>query len=120
MDNPFGRYSPDAISNFTFDWSCPGLRDLKGLRGVSITEAATVFGDRASLTIPLPQADPIENHYVTVGRSYRHRRLVVHHTDAVGRDDERDGPPALSVCLNDAHLVPEDPGGLQAQTSTVE
>jgi hypothetical protein len=49
--------------------------------GVSFEEATTVFGDPLSLTIPDPAHSQIEDRFIILGRSHRHRLLVVVHTE---------------------------------------
>jgi uncharacterized DUF497 family protein len=52
--------------------------------GVSFPEAATVFFDPLSVTVPDPLHSGSENRFVITGLSYQHRHLVVVHSD---RDD---------------------------------
>jgi uncharacterized DUF497 family protein len=49
--------------------------------GVSFEEAATVFGDPLSLTIPDPQHSLAEKRYITMGRAFNGKLLVVVHTE---------------------------------------
>ena len=49
--------------------------------GVSFEEAATVFGDPLSLTIPDPAHSQAEDRFVVIGQSHRRRLLVVVHTE---------------------------------------
>jgi uncharacterized DUF497 family protein len=49
--------------------------------GVSFEEAATVFGDPLSLTIPDPAHSQVENRFIIVGQSHRRKLLVVVHTE---------------------------------------
>ena len=51
---------------------------------VSFEEAATVFGDPLSQTIPDPDHSVEEDRFITMGESERGRLLLVSHTD---RDD---------------------------------
>jgi uncharacterized DUF497 family protein len=48
---------------------------------VSFDEAATVFGDPLSITIPDPDHSVDEERYVDIGRSDRGRILVVAYTE---------------------------------------
>ena len=50
--------------------------------GVSFAEAATVFGDPLSVTIPDPLHSIGEDRFVTLGLSFRSRLLVVVHADS--------------------------------------
>jgi uncharacterized protein len=64
-----------------FEWDRrKAERNLKQ-HGVSFEEAATVFGDRLSLTIEDPLHSDLEERFVTIGGSIRGRLLVVVHTD---------------------------------------
>ena len=49
--------------------------------GVSFEEAATVFGDPLSLTIPDPAHSQAEDRFVIIGQSHRRKLLVVVHTE---------------------------------------
>jgi hypothetical protein len=49
---------------------------------VSFQEAATVFGDPFSITVPDPDHSMIEQRFLTVGFSVRHRLLIVSHLDS--------------------------------------
>jgi uncharacterized DUF497 family protein len=59
-------------------------RENERKHGVSFPEAATVFGDPLSLTIPDPTHSIGEERFLTVGMSHQQRLLVVAHAD---RDD---------------------------------
>jgi uncharacterized protein len=65
----------------TFEWDAnkAGLNLAK--HSVSFEEAATVFGNPASMTIPDPAHSQIEVRFVIVGRSHHGRLLVVVHTE---------------------------------------
>ena len=52
--------------------------------GVSFEEAASIFGDPLSLTIPDPGHSEDENRLIIVGESPRGRILVVVHTEDAG------------------------------------
>ena len=67
----------------TFEWDGEKARANLEKHGVAFEEAATVFGDTLSSTIP----DPLhtdEERWVTLGRSTSGRLLVVVHTDRGG------------------------------------
>lgn len=49
--------------------------------GVTFEEAATVFSDPLSLTIPDPLHSQTEERFIIVGESVQRRLLVVVHTD---------------------------------------
>jgi len=49
--------------------------------GVSFEEAAAVFGDARSLTIPDPAHSQREDRFVILGRSHQGKLLVVVHTE---------------------------------------
>ncbi|MFQ6024753.1 MAG: BrnT family toxin [Acidiferrobacterales bacterium] len=51
------------------------------MHGVSFDEASTVFGDPLSLTIHDPDHSATEECFVILGHSYRHRLLVVVHSE---------------------------------------
>ncbi len=48
---------------------------------VSFDEAATVFGDPLSITVPDPDHSWEEDRYLTIGMSERGRLLIVAHTE---------------------------------------
>jgi len=73
----------DAVM-LLFEWDEKKARRNLGKHGVSFAEATTVFGDTLSLTVYDPLHSTEEERFVTVGRSFRHRTLVVAHTE---RDD---------------------------------
>jgi len=49
--------------------------------GVRFAEASTIFGDSFSLTIPDPEHSQSEKRYITMGRAFNGKLLVVVHTD---------------------------------------
>ena len=51
---------------------------------VSFEEAATVFGDPLSITVPDPDHSLEEDRYLTVGMSERGRLLIIAHTEEEG------------------------------------
>jgi uncharacterized DUF497 family protein len=68
-----------------FEWDPANARHNLAKHGVDFTEAATVFGDPLSRTIPDPDHAVEEQRFVTMGMSYRQRLVVVAHTDTEER-----------------------------------
>lgn len=64
-----------------FEWDTDKAETNLKKHEVSFEEAATVFADPFSLTIPDPVHSTEENRFVTSGRSIHQRQLVVVHTD---------------------------------------
>lgn len=64
-----------------FEWNENKARTNLDKHGVSFEEAATVFGDPMSLTIPDPAHSQAEERFVILGRSHRQRLVVVSHTE---------------------------------------
>jgi uncharacterized DUF497 family protein len=64
-----------------FEWD-PGKasRNLKDHK-ITFEEAATVFGDPLSLTLPDPDHSNDESRFITVGNSIDGKLLLVSHTD---------------------------------------
>jgi uncharacterized DUF497 family protein len=69
--------------SLTFEWDSDKAQINLSKHGVTFEEAATVFGDMLSATIPDPQVTD-EERFVTLGRSATGRLLVVVHTDRGG------------------------------------
>jgi uncharacterized protein len=69
----------------TFEWDPSKAQANIAKHGVDFPEAATVFADPLSLTVPDPDHSVGEQRYVTIGVSYRQRVVVVAHTDAEAR-----------------------------------
>ena len=65
----------------TFEWDKRKARSNLDKHGVSFEEAATIFGDRFSLTIPDPEHSLTEQRYITMGKALTDKLLVVVHTD---------------------------------------
>jgi len=61
----------------TFQWDKNKAQTNLVKHGISFQEAATVFGDPLSVTIPDPDHSMVEDRFVIVGHSHRHRLLVV-------------------------------------------
>jgi len=67
-----------------FEWDQKKAVENRRKHGISFEEAATVFGDPLSITIPDPLHSHQENRFVIIGRSSKHILLVVIHTDRKG------------------------------------
>jgi uncharacterized protein len=65
----------------TFEWDANKARTNLTKHGITFEEAATVFGDSRSLTIPDPVHSAVENRFVIIGTSHRGKLLVVVHTE---------------------------------------
>ncbi len=65
----------------TFEWDANKAASNLAKHGVSFEEAATVFGDPRSITIPDPEHSRTEARFIILGRSHRERLLVVIHTE---------------------------------------
>ena len=68
------------MTGFEFEWD--GRKESANRRkhGVGFAEAATVFGDPLSITIPDLAHDVDEDRFVIIGRSRERTLLVVVHT----------------------------------------
>jgi hypothetical protein len=64
-----------------FEWDEEKAKANLGNHRVSFDEAATVFGDPLSITIPDPDHSVEEYRYVDIGRSDRGGVLVVAYTE---------------------------------------
>ncbi|HEY0407448.1 MAG TPA: BrnT family toxin [Pyrinomonadaceae bacterium] len=64
-----------------FEWDREKAESNLQKHGVSFEEAATVFFDSLSLTIPDPLHSNEENRFVTTGLSNQQRQLVVAHAE---------------------------------------
>lgn len=64
-----------------FEWD--PKKEAKNIRKrkVTFSEAATVFGDTLSITVPDPDHSEDEDRYLIIGLSQRHRLLIVSHTE---------------------------------------
>ena len=65
----------------TFEWDSRKARSNLAKHGVGFQEASTIFGDPLSLTIPDPEHSLSEGRYITVGRAFSGKLLVVVHTE---------------------------------------
>ena len=64
-----------------FEWDPAKAASNLEKHGVSFAEAATVFFDPLSLTVPDPMHSTGEQRFVITGLSYQRRHLVVVHSD---------------------------------------
>ncbi|MDQ3633217.1 MAG: BrnT family toxin [Acidobacteriota bacterium] len=64
-----------------FEWNPEKAESNLKKHGVSFEEAATVFFDPLSLTVPDPLHSIDENRFVITGFSDQQRQLVIVHTD---------------------------------------
>ena len=64
-----------------FEWDPEKAESNLKLHGVSFREAATVFDDTLSITVPDPDHSFDEARYVIVGVSHEGRLLVVSHAE---------------------------------------
>jgi uncharacterized DUF497 family protein len=64
-----------------FEWD--PKKEAKNIRKHKVTfaEAATVFGDTLSTTVPDPDHSEEEDRYIIIGQSQRSRLLMVSHTE---------------------------------------
>jgi hypothetical protein len=65
----------------TFEWDPRKERSNLAKHGVGFEEASTIFADRSSLTIPDPEHSQTEERYITIGRAFTGKLLVVVHTE---------------------------------------
>lgn len=68
-----------------FEWDLGKAITNLHKHGVSFVEAATVFFDPLSMTVPDPLHSSEEDRFVITGLSYQRRALVVVHTDRVDK-----------------------------------
>ena len=64
-----------------FEWDDDKAESNLAKHGVSFEEAATVFSDPLSLTIPDPAHSQAEDRFIIIGRSHQQKLLVVVHTE---------------------------------------
>lgn len=67
----------------TVEWDPAKARINRHKHGVTFEEAATVFNDPLSSTIPDPLHSDDEERFIIIGQSIQHRLLVVVHADRV-------------------------------------
>ena len=65
----------------TFEWDPRKERSNLAKHGVGFEQTSTIFGDRSSLTIPDPEHSQTEERYITIGRTFTDKLLVVVHTE---------------------------------------
>ena len=65
----------------TFEWDLRKARSNLAKHGVGFEEASTIFGDPLSLTILDPEHSLSEERYITMGRAFTGKLLVVVHTE---------------------------------------
>jgi hypothetical protein len=68
-----------------FEWDPKKAALNRRKHTVSFNEAATVFGDILSTTVPDPDQSLSEERYLTVGFSDRRRLMMVSHTERGAR-----------------------------------
>ena len=73
------------IEHMIFEWDEAKARSNLTKHGVAFEEAATVFGDPLSLTVPDPLHSVGEDRFVTIGVSSGFNTLVVVHADRQDR-----------------------------------
>jgi uncharacterized DUF497 family protein len=64
-----------------FEWDPAKAESNFGKHGVTFTEAATVFSDPLSVTVPDPRHSYGEERFVLFGRSHRARIVAVMHVE---------------------------------------
>jgi uncharacterized protein len=64
-----------------FDWDPNKATSNLRRHNVSFGEAATIFSDPLSTTVPDPDHSLAEDRFITVGFSHRGRLLMVAHTE---------------------------------------
>ena len=64
----------------SFEWDEKKAKTNATKHGVRFEEAATVFGDPLSLTIPDPAHSQAEERFIVLGESHAGKLLVVVHT----------------------------------------
>ena len=63
-----------------FEWDSRKAQSNLAKHDVGFEEASTIFGDPLSLTIPDPEHSLSEERYITMGRAFDGKLLVVVHT----------------------------------------
>jgi uncharacterized protein len=67
--------------SLAFEWDLRKARSNLARHRVGFEEASTIFDDLLSLTIPDPDHSLAEQRYITLGRAFTSKLLVVVHTD---------------------------------------
>lgn len=65
----------------SFEWDERKAKSNHAKHGVSFEEAATVFGDPLSLTIPDSVHSQVEARSIVLGQTHQRKLLVVVHTE---------------------------------------
>jgi uncharacterized DUF497 family protein len=65
----------------TFEWDSRKAQSNLSKHGVSFEAASTVLSDPSSLTVPDPDHSLTERRFVTMGRAFNGKLLIVVHTD---------------------------------------
>jgi hypothetical protein len=68
-----------------FEWDPKKAAINLRRHGVSFQEAATVFSDPLSITVPDPDHSTEEDRYLIIGQSHSHRPLIVSHAEQDNR-----------------------------------
>jgi uncharacterized protein len=66
--------------SLTFEWDLRKARSNLAKHRLTFEDAATIFGDSLSLTIPDPEHSMTEKRYVTMGKAFSGKLPVVAHT----------------------------------------
>jgi uncharacterized DUF497 family protein len=69
------------VNRLLFEWAPEKAAVNQRKHGVTFEEAATVFADFLSRTMPDPEHGSEEGRFITIGCSVRERVLFVVHTD---------------------------------------
>ena len=64
-----------------FEWDKEKASTSFKKHGISFEEASTVFGDTWSVTMSDPLHSNAEDRFIIIGYSYKHRLVVVVHTE---------------------------------------
>ena len=72
---------PAILRDVEFDWDPDKATSNLRKHGVSFDEAATVFADPLSITVPDPDHSQNEERFIIVGLSFSRRLLIVAHTE---------------------------------------
>lgn len=83
--------------NAEFEWDPTKAASNQQHHGVSFAEAATVFFDPLSITVPDPLHSVDEDRFVITGLSYQRRYLVVVHADRGDRIRIISAPTGLRI-----------------------
>jgi uncharacterized DUF497 family protein len=65
----------------TFEWDSGKAESNLTKHGAGFEAATTIFGDSTSLTTPDPDHSTAERRFITMGRAFDGKLLVVVHTD---------------------------------------